>query len=313
MKYKANNIIFEKDVKETQLKEHKYFNNKYRAYFKIIEFYGKPYFQKLSRIKEKFNKFINSKKKYKWVFIVGCYNSGTSLLLTILQHHPKLSTLPHLGEGQWLTDHLVCPSSIGIPRLWAEKEELFRFGQNEKKDVAKKVKKDWLKLVLDPFADFIIEKTNANAARMLWLQENFPNSYFIHVIRNGYAVSLGIEKKTKNKINDNSNLLQKAAHQWERSAEIVLEDAKGINNFLEISYEELTELPDKTINKICKFLQIQYIDESILNNTFKIHEFNDKINNKNSERLKNMSEKQERIIYMQARKMLEHYNYSNNK
>ncbi len=312
MKYKANNIIFEKDVKELQLKEQKFFNNKYRAFFKILKFYGKSYFQKLNRIKEKFNKFIKSKKKYKWVFIVGCYNSGTSLLLTILQHHPKLSTLPNLGEGQWLTDHLVAPSSIGIPRLWAEKEYLFRFGPNEKKDVAKKVKKDWLKLVLDSSAEFIIEKTNANAARMLWLQENFPNSYFIHIIRNSYAVSLGIEKKIKHKIKDNTNLLQKAAHQWERSAEIVLEDAKGINNFLEISYEDLTGFPDKTIHNICNFLQIQPIDKSILNNTFMIHGLNSKIKNKNEERLKNISAEKQEIIYHEAQKMLEYYNYTVN-
>ena len=257
-------------------------------------------------------KFAISRKKYKWVFIVGCYNSGTSLLLKILQHHTQITSLPNLGEGQWLTNHLVTPASIGIPRLWVEKEELFRFDPSEKKVVAQKIKKDLLKVVRNYKADFILEKTNANAARMPWSQENFPNSYFIHIIRNGYAVARGIEIKVTPKIENKKNLLQRAAFQWNRSAELVLEDSKKINNFLEISYEDLTDFPKQTTEQICNFLQIELIDDFFWDKTFSVHGLKEKIANQNPERLKQMTTEQKKIIESKANEMLKYYGYKIN-
>ncbi len=46
----------------------------------------------------------------KWVFIIGCYNSGTTLLNEILASHPKISGLP--DEGVMLTDQLVKPEDF---------------------------------------------------------------------------------------------------------------------------------------------------------------------------------------------------------
>ena len=134
-------------------------------------------------------------KNYRWIFVVGCYNSGTTLLSKILEQHPKIAGLP--DEGQFLTDHLVTPAAVGIPRLWVEKEEIFRFDPNEKRDIVQKIKTDWLGNITKPFAEYILEKSPPNTGRMLWLQENFPNSFFIHIVRNGYAAALGIEKKIR--------------------------------------------------------------------------------------------------------------------
>jgi hypothetical protein len=60
-----------------------------------------------------------------WIFIIGCYNSGTILLEQIIRQHPAIAGLP--DEGQFLTDALITPKSVGVPRLWVEKETLFRF------------------------------------------------------------------------------------------------------------------------------------------------------------------------------------------
>ncbi len=251
-----------------------------------------------------------SQKKYKWIFIVGCYNSGTTLLARILEQHPQIAGLP--SEGQFLTDQLVTPVAEGFPRLWVEKEEIFRFDSNEKRDIVQKIKEDWQGNITKPSAEFILEKSPPNTGRMLWLQENFPNSFFIHIVRNGYAVALGIEKKVTDIFGYKKDLLQRAASQWNRSAEIVLEDAKNIDNFLEISYEDLTDISKITVNRITDFLHISPFKKNILNSKYKIHEQNRKIQNLNPERLKNMTIKQKKVIESEADSLLKYYGYKQN-
>ena len=46
-------------------------------------------------------------KNKNWIFITGCYNSGTTLLNQILSTHSRISGLP--DEGVMLTDQLVRP------------------------------------------------------------------------------------------------------------------------------------------------------------------------------------------------------------
>lgn len=60
----------------------------------------------------------------KWLFLVGCYNSGTTLLAELLSRHPDISALP--TEGHFITDQFVKDYDVGLPRMWAGREELFR-------------------------------------------------------------------------------------------------------------------------------------------------------------------------------------------
>lgn len=58
---------------------------------------------------DKYREFANSRK---WVFIMGCNNSGTSLLHYILGSHPDIASLPR--EGQFLTAVLPQPDHYGV-------------------------------------------------------------------------------------------------------------------------------------------------------------------------------------------------------
>ena len=54
----------------------------------------------------------------RWVFVVGCYNSGTTLLANLLEAHPAINGLAR--EGVELTDALRRPELAGWPRMcWA--------------------------------------------------------------------------------------------------------------------------------------------------------------------------------------------------
>ena len=65
--------------------------------------------------------FANSRQ---WVFIMGCTNSGTSLLSKLLASHPKIASFP--SEGQWLTKVLMDEETLGVSRVWTERLDKFR-------------------------------------------------------------------------------------------------------------------------------------------------------------------------------------------
>ena len=305
--FKENYPNFEKEIKEYQSQKNKYFRSFSYNFFRINKFIITSNSQKISYTKEIVSKIIISKRKYKWIFIIGCYNSGTTLLSRILEQHPQIAGLP--DEGQFLTSKLNTPREVGVPRLWTEKEALFTIGADEKKKSAETVLKDWQKQVSKVKAKYILEKSPPNIARLLWLQNNFPNAHFIHIVRNGYAVSLGIEELVTEMFGDYENLLGKAANQWQRSSEIFQRDKTKLNKVLEISYEELTENPRSTLNKITDFLKIEDISSTVLNKQYSPHRLESKIKNMNYKRLEKMTDKQKKLIESKADKMLKYYGY----
>ena len=243
-----------------------------------------------------------------WIFIIGCYNSGTSLLEQILRQHPAIAGLPN--EGQFLTEALITPKSACIPRLWTEKEALFRFSPDEKAAEAIQIKQDWQRLLDKPEAPFAIEKSPTNTARTLWLQHHFAPAYFIHIIRNGYAVALGIQEKILTVYGDIlPELLPKAANQWARSIEILSKDAPQLTHFLEIRYEDLTDDPIKITQQIFNFLELPPISPQTLEQKYTIHGLHSEIKNQNSPRLAQMTKKQRAIIEVRAGKLLKAYGY----
>ena len=127
-----------------------------------------------------------------WLFIVGCYNSGTTLLANLLSAHPDISVLP--TEGQFLTDQLTRDYEVGLGRMWHKREDLFRLTENDVGPDATRIKKEW-GLRLDRSRAVLVEKSPPNTPRTRWLQANFENSHFLSIVRNGYAVAEGIVRK----------------------------------------------------------------------------------------------------------------------
>jgi hypothetical protein len=244
----------------------------------------------------------------RWIFIIGCYNSGTTLLENILRQHPSIAGLP--TEGQFLTDALVEPRAVGVPRLWAEKENLFRFFPDQENAIGIQVKQDWTALLDKPDAPFAVEKSPTNTARTLWLQKNFHSPYFIHIVRNGYVVALGIHEKVLKSFGPMPNLLHKAANQWTRSLEIVLEDAPKLDHFLEIRYEDLVRDPVAVTTDIFNFLGLPALRTETLIQEYIIHGSSARIENKNPVRLTQLTQQQAKIIEERAGKLLKKYGYN---
>jgi len=243
----------------------------------------------------------------RWVFVVGCYNSGTTLLERMLRRHPCITGLS--TEGQLLTEALISPKDVGVPRMWAMKESLFRFPVDSNVDVAAQVKQDWLRQLDDPDRPIAIEKTPTNSARTRWLQQQFPGACFIYIVRNGYAVSLGIRDKVRQECGIRDGLLHDAAFQWSRNCEVMLEDRKYLNSCFELTYEALSEDPIGLCSSICSFLEIDKIEESQLIEPYQVHGQFSRIENQNHVRIDSMLESEKKLIDDVAGPMLECHGY----
>jgi len=242
----------------------------------------------------------------KWVFIVGCYNSGTTLLRKVLGSHPLISALP--TEGQYLTDQFPSDHEVGLSRMWVRREDLYRLNEDDIGPDATRIKREW-GMRMDKSKPILLEHTPANAARTRWLQKNFDNAYFIGVVRNGYAVSEGIMRKAKPIHSKNGWSIEEAAYQWCRSNKILREDSRHLKHFIWCRYEDLTENPNKVIKNIFEFLEITGQGAMDLNKNWPVHERDQKIRNMNSESINRLSREQILKINGVAGEMLPEFCY----
>jgi hypothetical protein len=258
-----------------------------------------------------FSFFGKELKPKKWVFIIGCYNSGTTLLTEIFEKNNQLNVLP--DEGVMLTNQLPRPEDYGWQRMWSQCEEKMLIDEHKATEAARITKRHWSHFV-DRNPSIVVEKSIANAVRMSFFQENFPNSYFIYIVRNGYAVAEGIKRKA-NVMEENQAKLGKKytieypAKQWQRSIEVV-ENQKGeIKNFLEISYEEMTADLKETCLKVTNFLEIDPFDDTTLQGDFEVHGNKMKVSNQNHKSFVRLSNEEWQTINDIAGEGLKKYAY----
>ena len=73
----------------------------------------------------------------RWVFIIGCYNSGTTLLARLLERHSEIQTLP--GEGVVFSDVLTRPEEFGWPRLWFKCQQAMALNDSNPARLAERI------------------------------------------------------------------------------------------------------------------------------------------------------------------------------
>ncbi len=267
--------------------------------------------KRLRRIMTKYYGVFGSiLKPDKWVFIVGSTNSGTTLLHSILARHPKIGSMRL--EGLYYTDQFeryrkkVLKSrgekSGAGKRAWATVPERSRMDENTTGVDVDKLKRQWGGRFNDIKKPVLLEKSPPNAVRVRWLQKHFENAHFIGIIRNGYAVSEGIRRKTRHDI-------RKAALQWSNANEIMLADFEHLERKKLIRYERLTEKPEEVIGEVCEFIGIE-ADEILVEGKWRIHRNVSTIKNMNYLSFGRLSNEDYSIIEKVAGDMLKRLSYS---
>lgn len=184
---------------------------------------------------------------YRWCFVVGCNNSGTSLLHSILGRTGQVSTFEL--EGQRYTRTLQRAARKGHERVWTEFLDELRLTESDAIDCRPRLLHDWLRELEPPLEHVIVEKTTANAVRMRWLQKAFPDSVFVAMVRNGYAVCEGIYRKGERD-------MRRAARHWNLANRIMVDDGGCLERFTLLSYEELVQQPEATAERLGALLGI---------------------------------------------------------
>jgi SAM-dependent methyltransferase len=237
----------------------------------------------------------------RWLFLVGCSNSGTTLLHQMVAAHPDVGSMAN--EGQYGTTELLRPADAGLPRLWALQPERFRLDEHSSRGPdPDRLKRQWGFWPNDLGRRVLVEKTPANAARVRWLNRCFDNAHFVAVIRNGYAAAEGIHRRS-------GHPLALAARQWARSNRIMLDDLAHVPRVLIIRYEDLVARPEETCAAILSFVGLDPGRLSLEGRTWRIHDSEAPVLNFNESSVQRLSAADRAAIREEAGDMLRELGY----
>ena len=237
----------------------------------------------------------------RWLFIVGCYNSGTTLLHRTLQVHPQIGSMPQ--EGQFLTDVFPAPRDLGLPRLWALQPDRFRLTEASTHVDAARLKRQWGARFNDPCRPVLLEKSPTNTARTRWLEQHFENAHFVGVIRDGHAVAEGIRRRAGHGIRD-------AARQWRVCNEIMLKDFARLRHARIIRYEDLVADPDTEIAGLFDFIDLPPMPDGLKSIRVDIRGQSSNIRDMNQSSVTALTEADRDTIHQEAGMLLESLGYT---
>lgn len=249
----------------------------------------------------------------RWIFVLGCYKSGTTVLARILGSHPEINALPR--EGVFLTDSLPHPEQFGWTRMWARCLDDVGLDPGELPErKIRKIKKQW-SLWLPRDASNVLEKSVVNSARIPFLDAHFSPAYFIAIVRNGYAVAEGIRRSASPGRWGNQQFpvaypIELCAEQWKVSDEVISRDRSRVGRFVQIRYEELVEEPETVLRRITGFLGLPPMDAEVVDRTWALQGHDDPIRNMNPRSLARLSAADRRSIESVAGDVLQKYGYT---
>jgi hypothetical protein len=247
----------------------------------------------------------------KWVFIIGCYNSGTTLLARLLARHSKIRTMP--GEGVAFTDALLRPEEFGWPRLWYRCQREMQVDSSNRLELANRIKKQW-GFAASGNGPVFLEKSIANVTRLEFLNAYFTPAYFIHITRNGYAVAEGIRRKTNPARWQNEQFGERypiacCAEQWKATEELIRSQSAGLEHYHALSYEDLSQSPEQEIQKVIDFLGLPR-EAGLIEKEVLVHGERRPISNLNRQSIDNLSSEDIAEIGQVAGELLARYDYT---
>jgi Sulfotransferase family len=221
----------------------------------------------------------------KWpVFVLGCPRSGTTLLYDLLVSSGGFAAYP-LESG---TFRMLAPKFPQLNSVRSRRKLLdFWFGHEvgirselERGEIEARVLSecshmgDFLRIAMEELchkqgANRWTEKTPEHVACIPLIRQFFPESLFIHIIRDGRDVALSLVNFGRMHPfiwEAGSQLLSFGAY-WKWLVQKGCADGRKLRrDYYEMSYEELVENPRESLAKLGAFIEHDMEDDRILRN-----------------------------------------------
>ena len=199
-----------------------------------------------------------SKKQPRGVhFVVGVYNSGTTIVKELIAAHPDVTTPPI--EGDRLSGALSSFEEDGWPRAMFGNAFKIRGERQCKELSASELIADLVPWIGN--SSWLVEKSISNTLRIPQLRHAFPGTRFVCVVREPEAVVRGIQKrsqptgKARELFNSDSYPGSFLLRQWAYFYRTVVEDAEAdSSDICFCHYEKIMAEPAEELGRIFVFL-----------------------------------------------------------
>lgn len=195
------------------------------------------------------------------IFIVGAARSGTTRVFDILNAHPEVAGVyeswlftSNNGIGSLFMSAHYPTKSSGLGRL-LKRENLITYVR----DLTRRIMEHSLK----PEHRFLVEKSPSHLFSMPLINEIFPGSRFIHVIRDGRDVCISVRAAAKSWApawrETFGRSIIASARAWKHAIRHARHNGKKMGGrFFEIRYEELSKDPFGSYGSLFDFCEIPY-------------------------------------------------------
>ncbi|MCP4363366.1 MAG: sulfotransferase [Chloroflexi bacterium] len=202
------------------------------------------------------------------IFIGGCSRSGTTLLGAMLGAHSAAICTPEshfkidvLRSSAVQNDQLdMAAATDFINRHW--RFQIWEMPLEVDHDISpafpslmNAIASQYAAKVGRPDASIWIDHTPENISYTHTLLAQFPQAKMIHLVRDGRAVAASIMP-----LDWGPNSIIKASRWWMRmvSFGLAAESTFGPQKVMQIRYEDLVQNPAGSLQKICRFLNLDY-------------------------------------------------------
>lgn len=192
------------------------------------------------------------------VFLVGCYNSGTTIVRDIIRSHPEIGGMPR--EGVRFTDAFADMQYGGWIRMAYHNRQLPpSFFDTEK--CRRKLGRDWGFWAKKQETCFL-DKSITHSFRLPFLQDLFPSAKFVAITRDGYCSSEGVLRRAKPEgdakalLGSDAYPVSLCAKQWSFINRKIDEFSKGNPDCYHFRFEDFVENPESTIRSIFEHIGV---------------------------------------------------------
>ena len=223
------------------------------------------------------------------IFVVGCPRSGTNTLYYRLAKHPDLAWISNITKkmpnSMLLTRLLMMVRKDHHPTEAKNVWRRYATADNDARgrdDATPKAKAFFHKVVRNHLTMFdkgrFINKCPRNSVRIEFLDELFPDAFFIHMIRDGRAVANSILRARKNHGDAywgceppgwqdlaDRPMVEACGLQWKMIVEHALDTATSIppERYMEVRYEDMCDRPEETFRAVGEKVGLEW-DDAVL-------------------------------------------------